>query len=38
MNTQMLMYLMIGCGVILFAIMVAFVIMQKNNKDRKHYK
>lgn len=36
MNTQMLMYLMIGCGVILFAIIVAFVIMQKNNKERKY--
>lgn len=36
MNTQMLMYLMIGCGVILFAIVVAFFIMQKNNKERKY--
>ena len=36
MNTQMLMYLMIGCGVILFAIIVAFIVMQKNNKERKY--
>ena len=36
MNTQMLMYLMIGCGVILFAIIAAFIVMQKNNKERKY--
>ena len=32
----MLMYLMIGVGVLFGIIVIAYIILQKNNKDRKY--
>ena len=38
MNSQMLMYVLIGAGALLGIIVVAFLILQKNNKENKYIK
>lgn len=36
MTNQMLMYLMMGCGILLVAIMVGYLFLRRNNKERKY--
>lgn len=38
MNSQMLMYLLIGAGVLFAIIVIAYIILQKNNKEAKYIK
>lgn len=38
MNSQMLMYLLIGAGALFAVIVVAYIILQKNNKEAKYIK
>lgn len=36
MTNQMLMYLMMGCGILLVAIIIGYLVLRKNNKERKY--